>query len=122
MTAAARFDAVFEALREIMIPYSGDLVVVEDEPGSLHLDTKHVMKNGKPLFFGAVQIRKRYVSYHLMPVYVEPSLLKNMSAELKNRMQGKSCLNFTAIDDVLFDELDRLTRSGFDYYKSEGYV
>jgi hypothetical protein len=28
----------------------------------------------KELFFGGVQIKKNYVSYHLMPVYMEPAL------------------------------------------------
>jgi hypothetical protein len=29
---------------------------------------------GRPLFVAAVQTRKSYVSYHLMPVYVQPSV------------------------------------------------
>ena len=53
------FDAVYAALRKLMLPYAKHLVVVKDEPGSLYLDTQHIMKNRKPLFFGAIQIKKK---------------------------------------------------------------
>jgi hypothetical protein len=34
--------------------------------------------------------------------------------ELKKRMQGKSCFNFTSVDEGLFQELAALTGKGFD--------
>ncbi len=37
------------------------------------------------MLFGAVQIKKTYVSYHLMPVYAFPVLLEKISAELTQR-------------------------------------
>jgi hypothetical protein len=64
----------------------------------------------KPRFFGAVQTRKSYVSYHLMPVYENPSLLDGISDGLRKKMQGKSCFNFTVSDPSLFEELDALTK------------
>jgi hypothetical protein len=48
------------------------------------------------------------VSYYLMPVYVDPCLLDGISENLKRRMQGKSCFNFTETDQPLFKELTRL--------------
>ncbi len=36
-----------------------------------------------------------------------------ISPQLKKRMQGKSCFNFTQIDPALLDELARLTERGF---------
>ena len=122
MARQDEFDAVYAALRKLMLPYAKQLVVVKDEPDSLYLDTQHIMKNKKPMFFGAVQIKKNYVSYHLMPVYVNPALLDDMSVELCKRMQGKSCFNFTSVDKPLFGELGKLTKSGFDFYREEGYV
>ncbi len=61
--------------------------------------------------------RQMHVSsdgYYLMPVYVEPSLLDSVSPELKRRMQGKSCFNFTTVDEGLFAELEALTRTGHE--------
>ena len=116
------FDDVYVALHELMMPCAEKLEVVRDQSGSLYLDTLHIMKNKKPLYFGGIQINKRYVSYHLMPVYVNPGLLDGMSDALRKRMQGKSCFNFVAIDRSLFAELDQLTQAGYEYYKSEGYI
>lgn len=80
------------------------------------------MKNGKRLWFGGVQVKKHYVSYHLMPVYVNPQLLAGISPALKKRMQGKSCFNFKAVDATLFGELERLTGSALVDYRASGYV
>jgi hypothetical protein len=77
---------------------------------------------GREVWFGAARIGKRYVSYHLMPVYVFPDLLNGISPELKKRMQGKSCFNFTHVDEKLFLELGDLTERGYERYKKEGYI
>lgn len=116
-----KFKDVFERLSDLMRPYAPELDCKADDPGRLYLDTHHIMKNKKPLFFGSVEIKKAYVSYHLMPVYVNPSLLESMSADLAKRMQGKSCFNFKLVDDVLFSELDVLTQAGFADYRRQGF-
>jgi hypothetical protein len=73
-------------------------------------------------YFAGVTLGKRYVSYHLMPVYTEPSLLDGASPELRRRMQGKSCFNFTRVDEDLFDELDRVTGRGRAQYAEDGLL
>jgi hypothetical protein len=65
-------------------------------------------------WFGAVRRGKAYVSYYLMSIYGDPRLLDDMSPELRKWMQGKSCFNFTRIDEGLFAELADLTRRGYD--------
>ena len=65
----------------------------------------------------SVQIRKNYVSFHLMPIYAFPEMIEGMSAELKKRMQGKSCFNFTTIDLALRSELAALTKKGLARFK-----
>lgn len=96
--------------------------VAIDEPEHYSLDTHHVMKNRKPLFFGAVRISKTYVSFHLMPIYVNPELAENLSSALTKRRQGKSCFNFVAPDETLFAELTKLTRAGYEDYVEQGYI
>jgi hypothetical protein len=105
---AASFTPVFDRLRVIMGRHAAGMVVVRDEPGDYHLDTRHVRADGYVLMFGAVQTRARYVSYHLMPLAYAPDRL-GASPALQARMQGKACLNFARIDDDLFAELDVLT-------------
>ena len=104
------FVEVFGRLREIMAEHAGALDVVADGPASYRLNTRHVRKDGYVLMFGAVEIKKRYVSYHLMPVYMAPQGVLAISDQLRQRMQGKACFNFTRINEGLFAELSDLTR------------
>jgi hypothetical protein len=120
--AGQDFDDVFERLRALLQPYAAGLDCKADEPGRFYLDTHYIMKNTKPLFFGSVETRKSYVSYHLMPVYVNPALLDGMSNGLAKRMHGKSCFNFTTLADPLPAELAALTSAGFEDYRRQGYV
>jgi hypothetical protein len=115
-------EAVFSPLRAILAPYAAKLVRTVDTDTELYLDTAHVMKNKKPLFFAAVQLKKNYVSFHLMPVYVQPALLDGISPALQQRMQGKSCFNFTQLDEALLSELSALTAAGYASYQRQGYV
>ncbi len=115
-------DTTYQELKKIMAPYAAKLDTKISSDIETYVDTRHIQKNKKPLFFGAVKINKSNVSYHLMPVYIHPPLLTAVSAELKKRMQGKSCFNFTAIDKPLLTELATLTRAGFAYYRDQGFV
>ena len=122
MASAGTFTAVFNRLKPLLSAYAPHLECTADTADNYWLNTHHIMKNQKPLFFGAVQIKKRYVSYHLMPVYVFPALLDELSAPLKRRMQGKSCFQFSKVDESLFTELQTLTATGFARYREAGYV
>lgn len=116
------FAAVFERLREILKPFADRLLVKVDTSSEYSLDTPYSEKWKRELFFGAVQLKKNYVSFHLMPVYMFPDLLNGASEELTKRMQGKSCFNFKRVQERLFDELTELTRQGFDRLESEQLV
>jgi hypothetical protein len=115
-------DDVFAELRTIMVPYARKLDCAIDRADELSVNTRHIQGNRKPLWFGGVQLRKRYVSYHLMPVYLNPALLEGISPDLKRRMQGKSCFNFTSSDASLLKELAALTDTSFRDYQKKGYV
>lgn len=118
----ADLEHVDSELRAIMRPFADRLEIVDDRAGYLSIETRHRQKNDKRLWFGGVEIKKRYVSYHLMPVYLNPGLLADLSPALRGRMQGKSCFNFTTVDPALFGELEELTRRGYEDYRRSGYV
>ena len=115
-------NAVYAELRSIMAPYAAKLDAKKDDASELYVDTRYMQKNKKPLFFGAVQIKKSFVSFHLMPVYTKPELLQGLSAGLQSRMQGKSCFNFSTVDKPLFKELAALTKASYASYKEQGFV
>ena len=108
---------IFANLKSILQPYEPPLSVVHNKSDHYYLNTPTTETNRKAEFFGAVQIKKSYVSYHLMPVYYYPELLSDISPELRNRMQGKSCFNFKTKDDLLLTELSSLTKTSFNKYK-----
>jgi hypothetical protein len=118
----AQATAVFDRLAAIFAPYRSTLIAKTHEPGNLSLETPPSTAYPSGLFFGAVKIGKRYVSFHLMPIYVHPDLLDGMSPELRRRMQGKSCFNFTRADDALFAELETLTAAGYTRFQEDGTI
>lgn len=105
------FSQVFTELKGVMQKEAGKLTVADDTASNFVLHTPPTAAtHGKPGWFGAVQLKKNYVAYHLMPVYAFPDLLDGISPDLKKRMQGKSCFNFSASDKALFKELGALTQ------------
>jgi hypothetical protein len=105
------FDATFATLRGILKPYAKRLLVQTDTPDGYMLALRDVNDRiGRPMFFGGVRKGKAYVSYHLMGVYADPTLVKALSPELRKRMQGKSCFNFTTIDPAHVKELTAVTK------------
>jgi hypothetical protein len=112
----------FEALCAVLRPYAQGLDVKRDDPRELYVDTRHLQANKKPLFFAAVQLKKSQVSFHLMPVYLDPGLLVGMSDGLKAGMHGKSCFNFSRLDAALVQELAGLVAAGHASFQAQGFV
>lgn len=83
------------------------------------MDGPYSEKWKKKLFFGSAQLKKNYVSFYLMPVYMYPDLLSNISPELKKHMQGKSCFNFKKVELKLFQELADLAKKSYARFQKE---
>jgi hypothetical protein len=114
------YDRFVQMLRRYAV---GSLKLRENPPGNCELVGPPVaLSRGREVWFGAARIGKNYVSYHLMPVYAFPDLLEGMSPGLKKRMQGKSCFNFTHLDETLFQELAELTERGYKRFKEQGLI
>jgi len=113
------FPIVFEQLKNILKPYAEKLTLKADTSDSYYIDGPYSEKWKKQLFFGSAQVKKNYVSFYLMPVYMYPELLQGISPELKKRMQGKSCFNFKKIEPDLFSELTELTRKSAKKFQQE---
>jgi len=118
---------VFAKLRPVMAKQAARLAVQTDTPREYTLVTKapspFPQHKGKPMWFGAVKIGKSYVSYHLMPLYMNSALTNTMTPALKQRMQGKSCFNFkTAPDSTTLSELERLTATAADQWDNKNWL
>jgi len=102
-------EPVFVELRGRMLRSGAGMQVTTDEPGNVILKTPWIEPGEKePAWFAAVQLKKNYVSCHLMPLYALPALRDRISPDLQKRMQGKSCFNFKKVEPELFDALEKL--------------
>jgi hypothetical protein len=118
------FQIIYNRFRDILKKYAGEtLQIREERPNQYELIGPPTPRSkGREVWFGAARIGKRYVSYHLMPIYAFPDLLNEISPQLKKRMQGKSCFNFIHLDDQLFNELEDLTGRGYERFRQEGLI
>jgi hypothetical protein len=119
---ADEFAAVFFELKRIFAPHVKYLHVNTDTRSRFYLETRSPSYQGKPLFFGAVVSGKAYVSFHLMPLYWDPSLRQKVSAELKKHMRGQSGFHFTERKPALFRELGKLTAAGLALYRRKNLL
>jgi len=122
MATSSEFAEVFEALRQILQRQAGGLSVIEDSSSSYCLEGGLHPKHKKAMPIAWVQIGKNYVGFHHMGVYARPDLLQTVSKKLKARMQGKSCFNFTSMDEPLFAELEDLTVRAFAAFEKLPYM
>lgn len=107
-------EPVYQRLKSILERYGQRLYVTDERPMSYGVDAAPDGDQNPTTWFAGVRLGKRSVSYYLVPVYVDPSLAETISPELKRHMQGKSCFNFTKIDEALFAELVLLTGVGYE--------
>lgn len=113
---------IFEKLKEVLSSFDKGLEIKKNTPDYYYLNTNKKIK-GKAIFFGAVQIRKSYVAYHLYPVYINPELLDDITDSLKKRMQGKSCFNFKKeITEEQLNEIKKVTQNGYKKFVDNGYI
>lgn len=106
------FPAVFAELRRIMIEAAPGMIVGEDGPASFSLKTSWIeARTGQPAWFGWIAIKKSYVAYHVMPLYVLPELESSVPESLEKRRQGKTCFNFKKADLERFADIKLLTEA-----------
>ncbi len=122
MPTKKEFQTTFARLKRVLQKYEKHLTVKANTATNYYLDAGYSEKFKKEIFFGAVTVKKNYVSFYLMPVYAFPNLLKDISPTLQKRMQGKSCFSFTTIDDQTLNELAVLTQKGIERYKKENFA
>ncbi len=120
-------DAVFAELKPVLGKCAKRLAVKTDTPVEYTLVTKSaspfLQHKGHPLEFGSVKLGKAYVSFHLMPLYMNPAFNSTISTDLKKRMQGKTCFNFkTTPDPAALAELKRLTEEAVKQWAEKQWL
>jgi hypothetical protein len=119
--------AIAAALKPVFRKAAKKLVVKADTPERYALVTKvpspFPQHKGCPLDFGLVQVGKAYVSLHLLPLYMNPTLAKAVTPALKKRMQGKACFNFSKVPEPeLLVDLEALVTLGVADWTAKGWL
>ena len=112
--AEEEFQELFQRFKSMLAPYGDRMHVSADSAQWFGVDMAPEAERDPSTWFGATRVGKRYVSYYLMPIYVKPDLLDDISPALRKRMQGKSCFNFAKVDELLLAELEALTKRGYE--------
>jgi hypothetical protein len=122
MPDARDFRGTFAVLKGLLAPYASRLHTTQDSETFYMLDGEYAPDFKRAIAFGGVQIRRAYVSFHLLPVYSHPELLGSVSDALKKRLHGRSSFNFVRPERELLVELSALVDSGFRLYERLGWV
>ena len=64
--------------------------------------------DGRP--FAGIASQKSYLSLYLMDLYTQPALKKKHAAALKKLKMGKSCINFSSVDELPLDTIAAILR------------
>ena len=123
----AEFSSAFAALKRVLAKHAKALAVQTDTDAVYSLVGKvpspYPQHKGQPMWFGSVKLGKAYVSFHLMPLYMNPVLENTVSPALKKRMQGKTCFNFKAAPEPeLLKELENLTVAALEDWTAKGWL
>jgi hypothetical protein len=123
----ADYQAAFDALKPVLGKHARRLAVKTDTATEYTLITRSAspfpQHKGQPMWFACVRLGKAYASFHLMPLYMNPSLTKTISPALKKRMQGKTCFNFKSEPEAeALAELKRLTQAGLAQWAEKKWL
>jgi hypothetical protein len=131
MAPSKQLQPVFAQLRRLLQMHAGDFAVSQDTPKRYGLEAPAGPATlrawgGKARLsripIAWVELRKNYVSYHLMGIEGNAKLIDSLSKPLRAHMQGKTCLNFKAVDEALFDELRDVTAESLRALKRAGFI
>lgn len=97
---------VFNTLKEVLLPYQKDLTVVVDQPDTYYLDVRGGL-HSHGYFFGAVQLRSDFVTFHFAGLPTLGELLMNTDGGLCI-VQSPDGHHFLAFKNVSKMQLQKL--------------
>jgi len=124
---ASDFEAAFVQLKGVFEKHLCRLAVKQDTALVYDLAARTPsplpQHKGHPMWFGAVRRGKAYVSFHLMPLYMNPPLLRAVKPALRKHMQGKTCFGFKgAPAPALLENLEQLVEAGINDWAQKKYL
>jgi len=132
-STAASLDSIYQAVEKLMLKYSPpfrtDIASLTRAKKSLQLTVPKPVAipgayGGKPthLEMAAIIRQKDFVGFYLMPIYVDPSLKKELSAALLKLLKGKTCFHLKRLDDVLLRDIQHALAISVAAYQRKGWA
>jgi len=113
---------IFNRLKKLLKKYEGDLKLKVDSVSEYDLWSFKEMviagRKRKEVNFAGLVVRKRYVSFHFMPIYVDAKRFDFLSGLLK----GKACFHVVELDAKLEKQIVKALKIGYKMYKEKGWV
>lgn len=80
-------------------------------------------KKRSEVYFAEASIKKDYVGFYFMPIYIDlEELKKQLGPELLKLPKGKSCFHVKHLDEKLTAQIEDALKIGYEMYKQKGWV
>jgi len=117
---------ILQELKKILSAYSKKLKVTRDgEMGYELYCTKKVTVWNKEIdgmFFSSAMIRGGFTGFYFFPIYTHAGEFKDIPAELKKCLKGKSCFHIKKLDKVLEKQIKDIAKKGYDLFLKTGWI
>lgn len=119
--------AIFEAVKKEVKPYEkGTIKARIDIQGKYDLwSEKPVEAFGRKypaMAFAAVILQSTYVGFYFMPVYGSEKVKETFTPQLLKTLKGKACFHIKTTDKELMKDIRQALKTGYEAYKTNGWV
>lgn len=117
---------VFKEIKGIMKEYESKLNVRINIEGKYDLwsekDVEAFGRSYDSMYFAGITIQGGYVGFYFMPIYCDPELKKEFSADFLKLLKGKSCFHIKKLDEATLKEIKKALKIGYAFYKKRNWV
>ncbi len=121
------FEEIFNRLKQVMEKLTPPFTAANSTKTKYELYSKRkdmdVMgKKVNELYFSSIIIQKNFVGFYYFPLYVKPEIKNSLKPELLKLLKGKTCFHIMKPDGLIIEEIEKLLKSGLDYYKKMNWI
>ncbi len=121
---------VFSQLKELFTPYRDYFEIAMDSIDEFEAVTKDYIRVRRKSYnteavkvsFLLIRLYQKNVKVQFHPLHLEPTLLTELPANLKDQMKKAITFQFDQLDSVTIENLNKLFEQGLKLYKDLKYV
>jgi hypothetical protein len=80
--------------------------------------------SGKPIHLEVASFtpQKDSISFHYLPLYMNPALKSKLAPAFTKLLKGKTCFHIKSLDPALAEHINRAIEEGASFYRSRGWL